>query len=50
MLEPKRIARSTVQHDGIIEALERGDHPAAAQRLRENLTGGLRELTHALEH
>ena len=33
----------------VIEALERGDHPAAAQRLRHNLTGGLPDLTSALE-
>jgi DNA-binding GntR family transcriptional regulator len=49
MLEPERIERSTRQHDGIIEALERGDHPEAAQRVRRNLTGGLPDLTPALE-
>jgi hypothetical protein len=49
MLEPDRIELSTRQHDGIIEALERGDHAEAAQRVRGNLTGGLPDLTPALE-
>jgi DNA-binding FadR family transcriptional regulator len=49
MLEPNRIELSTRQHDGIIEALERGDHAEAAQRVRGNLTGGLPDLTPALE-
>jgi DNA-binding SARP family transcriptional activator len=49
MLDPERIARSACQHDGIIEALERGDHVEAAQRLRTNLTGGLGDLEPALE-
>ena len=49
MVEPARIDRSVTQHDGVIEALERGDHPDAAQRLRRNLTGGLPDLTPALE-
>jgi DNA-binding SARP family transcriptional activator len=49
MLEPDRIERSTRQHDEIIEALDRGDHPEAAQRVRQNLTGGLPDLTPALE-
>jgi DNA-binding SARP family transcriptional activator len=49
MLEPERIERSARQHDGIIEALARGDHPEAAQRVRRNLTGGLPDLTPALE-
>jgi DNA-binding FadR family transcriptional regulator len=43
MLEPERIARSVAQHDGVIEALERGDHQEAAQRLRQT------DLTPALE-
>lgn len=49
MREPVRIERSTAQHDAIIDALERGDHADAAQRVRENLAWGLRELTDALE-
>ena len=49
MLEPARIERSVAQHDEIIEALERGDHAEAAQRLRHNLTGGLPDLRDALE-
>jgi DNA-binding SARP family transcriptional activator/DNA-binding GntR family transcriptional regulator len=50
MLEPERVARSVAQHEGIIAALARGDHTEAAQRLRRNLTGGLPDLTPALEH
>ena len=49
MREPARIERSVAQHDGIIAALERGDHAEAAQRLRENLSRGLLDLTDALE-
>ena len=49
MREPVRIERSVDQHEGIIEALERGDHADAAQRVRENLLGGLPDLREALE-
>jgi DNA-binding SARP family transcriptional activator len=49
MAEPQRVVRSAEQHDGIIAALERGDQAGAAQRLRDNLTGGLGILTPALE-
>ena len=49
MREPSRVERSAVQHDEIIRALERGNHAEAAQRLRRNLTGGLPDLTDALE-
>jgi DNA-binding SARP family transcriptional activator len=49
MLEPSRIERSAVQHDEIVRELERGNHAGAAQRLRRNLTGGLPDLTDALE-
>jgi DNA-binding GntR family transcriptional regulator len=49
MREPVRIERSVAQHEGIIEALERGDHAEAAQRVRENLSGGLPDLREALE-
>ena len=48
MLDPARIERSVAQHDEIVRALARGDHAAAAQRLRRNLTGGLPDLTDAL--
>jgi DNA-binding SARP family transcriptional activator len=49
MHEAVRVERSAAQHDEIIRALERRDHAEAAQRLRRNLTGGLPELTSALE-
>jgi DNA-binding SARP family transcriptional activator len=49
MHEPTRIERSAAQHDEIVRALARGDHAVAAQRLRRNLTGGLPDLTDALE-
>ena len=49
MREPARIERSASQHDAIIEALRRGDHAEAAQRLRENLSHGLPDLAAALE-
>jgi hypothetical protein len=49
MLDPERIEHSTRQHDRIIEALERGDRQEAAQRVRRNPTGGLPDLTPALE-
>ena len=49
MADPERLAGSVAQHDGIIDALERGDHAEAAQRLRSNLTGGLGDLEPALE-
>ncbi len=50
MRDPARIERSAGQHDAIIRALERGDHGEAAQRVRENLAGGLPDLREALEH
>jgi DNA-binding SARP family transcriptional activator len=49
MREPVRIERSVAQHEGIIDALERGDHADAAQRVRENLLRGLPDLREALE-
>jgi DNA-binding GntR family transcriptional regulator len=49
MSEPERVERSALEHDAIIGALARGDHAGAAQRLRRNLTGGLPDLTAALE-
>jgi DNA-binding SARP family transcriptional activator len=48
MLDASRIERSAAQHDAIIAALERGDHVQAAQRVRENLTGGLPDLAAVL--
>jgi DNA-binding GntR family transcriptional regulator len=49
MRDPARIERSADQHDAIIRALERGDHAEAAQRVRENLAGGLPDLRETLE-
>jgi DNA-binding GntR family transcriptional regulator len=49
MLDPTRVARSVDQHDAIIAALRDRDHARAAQRVRENLTGGLPDLAAALE-
>ena len=49
MREPARVERSAAQHDAIVRALERGDQAAAAQRVRENLSGGLPDLREALE-
>jgi hypothetical protein len=49
MREPALVERSVGQHAAIIAALERRDHAEAAQRLRENLAGGLPDLREALE-
>ena len=49
MADGRRIERSAAQHDAIVAALERGEHGAAAQLLRENLAYGLPELTEAVE-
>ena len=49
MPEPTRVERSVAQHEAIVEALERGDHAEAAQRVRENLAGGLPDLREAIE-
>jgi DNA-binding GntR family transcriptional regulator len=49
MRDAARLERSVAQHDAIIDALERGDHAEASQRVRENLAGGLPDLTDALE-
>jgi DNA-binding GntR family transcriptional regulator len=38
MLSPERMARSVGEHEAIVEALERGDHGLAAERVRENFT------------
>jgi DNA-binding GntR family transcriptional regulator len=44
MLSPERLARSVEQHEGIVEALARGDHSNAADLVRENFTRGMPEL------
>jgi len=49
MLDAARVERSVDQHDAIISALRNRDHARAAQRVRENLTGGLPDLAAALE-
>jgi GntR family transcriptional regulator, transcriptional repressor for pyruvate dehydrogenase complex len=38
---PDEVARAADEHDAIVEALARGDHAAAAQRVREHVAGGL---------
>ena len=38
MLAPERMARSVGEHEAIVDALERGDHALAAERVRENFT------------
>jgi DNA-binding SARP family transcriptional activator/DNA-binding GntR family transcriptional regulator len=50
MADPERIERSADKHDAIVAALEGGNHAEAAQLLRENLAGGLPDLTDAVEH
>jgi DNA-binding GntR family transcriptional regulator len=45
MLDAARIERSARQHDGIIAALEAGDHALAAERVRENFTSALPDIT-----
>jgi DNA-binding GntR family transcriptional regulator len=49
MLEPEHVDRAVAGHEPIIAALERGDHPQAAQLVRGNLTYGLDDLRDALE-
>ena len=49
MRDVDRIAGSAAQHDAIIEALEAGDQAGAAQLVRANLSGGLPDLTDAIE-
>jgi DNA-binding GntR family transcriptional regulator len=44
LLSPERLARSVAEHEAIVAALESGDHPLAAERLRENFTSGLPDL------
>lgn len=44
MVDAARIARSAAQHDGIIAALEAGDHALAAARVRENFTSALPDV------
>ena len=38
------VARAADEHDAIVEALARGDHATAAQRVREHVAGGLPHL------
>ena len=38
---PDEIARAADEHDAIVEALARGDHETAADRVREHVAGGL---------
>jgi GntR family transcriptional repressor for pyruvate dehydrogenase complex len=38
---PDEVASAADEHDAIVEALARGDHAAAAQRVREHVAGGL---------
>jgi DNA-binding GntR family transcriptional regulator len=40
MLAPGRVKVSVGEHEAIVEALERGDHQLAAERVRENFTSG----------
>jgi DNA-binding GntR family transcriptional regulator len=42
--DPDDVERAAADHDAIIDALERGDHPAAAQELREHVAAGLSRL------
>jgi GntR family transcriptional regulator, gluconate operon transcriptional repressor len=44
MLSPERLARSVDEHEAIVDALERGDHELAADRVRENFSSGLPDL------
>lgn len=41
MLSRERLERSVGEHEAIVEALERGDHELAAERVRENFTSGM---------
>ena len=49
LADAARVERSAEQHDAILGALERGDHPAAESRLRQYVTTGLAELVAQLE-
>jgi len=44
MVDVARIERSAGQHDGIIAALEAGDHGLAADRVRENFISSLPDV------
>jgi DNA-binding GntR family transcriptional regulator len=41
MLSPERLARSVDEHEAVVAALEAGDNPLAAERIRENFASGL---------
>jgi GntR family transcriptional repressor for pyruvate dehydrogenase complex len=45
MLSPERLSRSVGEHEAIVMALEAGDHSLAADRVRDNFTGGMPEST-----
>jgi DNA-binding GntR family transcriptional regulator len=49
MLSAERLAQSVGQHEAIVEALERGDHALAAERVRDNFTSDLPGLDEPLE-
>lgn len=49
LAEPARVERSAKQHDAILCALARGDHPAAESRLRQYLKNVQAELVAQLE-
>lgn len=49
MLDAARIERSAGQHDGIIAALQAGDHGLAAQRVRANFTSSLPDVAAQFE-
>ena len=49
LTSPERVAGSVDEHEAIVAALEIGDHPLAANRVRANFTSGLPTLGAQLE-
>jgi DNA-binding GntR family transcriptional regulator len=47
--DPREIARAADEHDAIVDALARGDHVTAAQRVRSHVAGGLPGLLGVLD-
>jgi DNA-binding GntR family transcriptional regulator len=47
--DPAAVERAAAEHDAIVDALERADHPTAAQRLREHVAAGLSGLLAAAQ-
>jgi DNA-binding GntR family transcriptional regulator len=47
--DPAAVERAAAEHDAIVDALERADHPTAAQRLREHVAAGLSGLLAATQ-